>query len=61
VCQHAFVKPLCGDDLGVREAIYAKLDSLPAELLGANPTPVERLLAERVVACWLQVQDADVQ
>jgi hypothetical protein len=30
-------------------------------LAGANPTPVERLLVERVVACWLQVQDADVR
>lgn len=26
---------------------------------GPNPTPIERLLVERVVACWLQVQGAD--
>src|SRR5262249_18691992 len=32
-----------------------------AELLGSDPTPVERLLVERVVACWLQVQDAEVR
>src|SRR5262249_37446886 len=38
-----------------------KLDLLRAELAGPNPSPVERLLVERVVACWLQVQDADVR
>ena len=32
-----------------------------ADLAGPNPTPIERLLVERVVACWLQVQDADVR
>ena len=32
-----------------------------AELLGDNPTPVERLLVERVVACWVQVQEAELR
>jgi hypothetical protein len=32
-----------------------------AELLGDNPTPVERVLVERVLACWLQVQDAELR
>jgi hypothetical protein len=34
---------------------------LRAELAGPEPTSVERLLVERVVARWLQVQDADVR
>src|SRR5262249_48392568 len=38
-----------------------KLEQLRAELAGANPTPIERLLVERIVACWLQVQDADIR
>ena len=59
--QTSFIKPMCGDDLAVREAISAKLGLLRAELLGANPTPIEQLLVERVVACWLQVQDADMR
>ena len=37
------------------------MELLRAELLGPTPTPLERLLVERVVACWLQVQDADVR
>src|SRR5262245_26108639 len=38
-----------------------KLELLRAELAGPSPSPVERLLVERAVACWLQVQDADVR
>ena len=29
------------------------------ELAGANPSPLEKLLVERIVACWLQVNHAD--
>jgi hypothetical protein len=37
------------------------MELLREELAGPSPTPLERLLVERVVACWLQVQDADVR
>ncbi|MBA4062982.1 MAG: hypothetical protein C0501_04605 [Isosphaera sp.] len=56
-----FVDALAGGDLAVREAVHAKLAALRAELLGESPTPVERLLVGRAVACWLQVQDADLR
>ena len=29
------------------------------EVAGPDPSPLERLLAERVVACWLQLQQAE--
>lgn len=38
-----------------------KLVGLKAELQGPTPTPVERLLADRVGVCWLQVHQLDVQ
>jgi hypothetical protein len=57
----SFVKALSGEDLSVREAIHAKLAALRKDLLGEHPTPVEVLLVERVAACWLQVQDADIR
>ena len=57
----SFVQALAGKDLVLTEALPRKLDALRAELAGPNPTPVERLLVERVVACWLQVQDAEVR
>jgi hypothetical protein len=52
---------LTGRDLLHKAALVRKLDLLKAELAGPNPTPLERLLVERVVACWLQVQDADMR
>lgn len=57
----SFVQAAAGDNLSFKEALTRKMEMLRAELCGANPTPVERLLVERVVACWLQVQDADVR
>jgi hypothetical protein len=59
--ERAFIRAMGGDDLTYREAVTRKLELLRAELLGENPTSVERLLVERAVACWLQVQDADIR
>ncbi len=44
------------DDLLAREAIPRVLAEMRAELEGESPTALERMLAERVVATWLQVQ-----
>ena len=44
-----------GGNLLVREAIEKKLDMVRAELEGPNPTPIERLLAERASICWFVV------
>jgi hypothetical protein len=59
--ERSFLSNAAGKDLAFREALAAKLARLRAELGGPNPTPLERLLVERVVACWLQVQDADIR
>jgi hypothetical protein len=50
-----------GDDLAFKEALARKMQLLRAELAGPSSTALERLLVERVVACWLQVQDADIR
>jgi hypothetical protein len=49
---------LCEDVLRT-ECLERKLADLRAEVAGPSPSPLERLLAERIVACWLQVQYAD--
>jgi hypothetical protein len=59
--EQSLIRAAAGDDLAFKEALSRKLDLLRAELAGSDPTPVERLLVERIVACWLQVQDADVR
>jgi hypothetical protein len=59
--EQSFIRAASGDNLPFREALTRKLELMRSELSGPNPTPVERLLVERVVACWLQVQDADIR
>jgi hypothetical protein len=45
-----------GGDLLMEEALAARLDVMRAEVAGEDPTPLERLLTERVVSCWLLVE-----
>ncbi len=59
--EQSLINAAAGDNLAFKEALTRKLGLLRAELAGPNPAPLERLLVERVVACWLQVQDADVR
>src|SRR5262249_29984452 len=38
-----------------KEVLPRKLDLLRQEIAGSNPTPLERLLVERIVADWLHL------
>lgn len=42
-----------------KTALRSKLAELKREIAGHNPSVLETLLAERIAACWLQVQYAD--
>lgn len=55
----SLIRGVTGKNLSFQEALIRKLDLLRAELAGPTPTPLERLLAERVAACWLQLHLAD--
>ena len=44
-----------GTDLHLRECLLRRAEALREELAGPAPSPVERLLVERVVACWMQM------
>lgn len=46
---------IAGDDLVIREAFRRKLDEVRDELAGPDPTPMERLLADRAAWCWAEV------
>ncbi len=59
--EHALIRAATGENLSFREAVLRKLELLRAELAGPDPTPLERLLVERVAACWLQLQYADIR
>jgi hypothetical protein len=53
--ESALLDAFAGKNLVIREAVKRKMQGLRAELCGPNPTAAERLLAERVVGCWLHV------
>jgi hypothetical protein len=55
----AWVDLICGTNDSMRESVTRKVRELKVELGGASPSPLERLLAERVSACWLQLHHAD--
>jgi hypothetical protein len=48
----SLIEKAAGKHVMVREAITQKLDGMRVELEGPNPTPIERLLAERASICW---------
>ena len=60
MAEQALIRAATGENLSFREALILKLDLLRAELAGPAPAPLERLLVDRVVACWLQLHLADL-
>jgi hypothetical protein len=55
----AWLQLIAGKNLMLHEATRRKAAQLREELAGPEPSPLERLLVERVVACWLQASYAD--
>jgi len=53
--RQTIAKKASGGNLLIGESIKKKLDMVRAELEGPNPTPIERLLAERASLCWFVV------
>jgi hypothetical protein len=49
-----------GGDPLTEYALSGRLDVMREEIAGDNPIPLEFLLTERVVACWMLVQLFDV-
>ena len=49
-----------GQNLLVKEGAQRKMEAMRAELAGASPTPLELLLVDRVVACWLHLHHLEV-
>jgi hypothetical protein len=49
--RECLIQTICGDDLLVQEAHTRKCLALMEELTGPQPSPLERLLAERIALC----------
>ena len=57
--ERSLIKVAAGPNLLSKDAIRVKLDHMEAEFLGPAPTPLERLLGQRIRACWLQLSYAE--
>jgi hypothetical protein len=57
--QGALVQLAGGNNLLLCESLMRQMAALKAELMGESPSPLEKLLAGRVAACWLQVSYYD--
>jgi len=53
--RQSLIEKAAGENVIAQEAIRQKLDGVRSELEGPNPTPIERLLAERASLCWALV------
>jgi hypothetical protein len=58
--QLTLIDKFSGKNLLYKESLARKLDLMRAELSGPNPSPLERLLAERVAACWLHLHHLEI-
>lgn len=59
VMQQMLIGLVASKSLVVQETIARKCTALTQELAGPTPSPLERLLVERVVLCWLQLHYAE--
>ncbi len=53
--QAAWINGTVGPDLHLRECMSKQINEMKAELCGDSPTPLEALLVERIVTCWLHL------
>jgi hypothetical protein len=59
MARDSWITLIAGQDLAMKELLTRNAEALRAEVVGPDPSPLERLLADRIVACWLQVHHAD--
>jgi acyl-homoserine lactone acylase PvdQ len=57
--QKAWIDLVGGVDLVCKESLQRQLDEMRLQLAGTDPTPLESLAVQRVLACWVQVHFAD--
>lgn len=58
--QQAWAQRLSGGDPLALESVKRQAEHLRAELEGAHPTPLERVLAGNIISIWLECQHAQL-
>ena len=58
--ERVLLKRTSGDNVLLKEAMSLGLAAMREDIAGPNPSALERLLAERIVTCRLQLEQAEV-
>ncbi len=58
--EEGFVERTASNSPFRQKALRASLEDMREELAGSNPSPLEKLGAERVASCWLQLHYAEL-
>ncbi len=58
--EESWLEAMTGRNKLAREGYERRADELRRELLASGDSPLERLLVDRIIACWLQVSHADI-
>jgi hypothetical protein len=56
----SWIRLVTGGNSLAAEGVRRQAERLRAELLGGSATPIERLLVDQVVSCWLQLKHAEI-
>lgn len=59
--EQSMIDTAAGENLAFKEGMTRKMQTIREDLAGPNPTPLERLLVERIALCWLSLHDAEVR
>jgi hypothetical protein len=59
--EEAQIEVAAGEDQLLRESLCRKLEEMRSEIGGPDPSPLEKLLIDRVAITWLMAAYADVQ
>ena len=54
--QQLWIETFGGKDLYLKECALRQIEEMKKDLVGTNPSPLEKLLVERVVAAWIKMQ-----
>lgn len=57
----SMIRRATGGNLLIQEVMRRNIDAVRDELAGPNPTPLERILCERVALCWFDANETDLR
>ena len=57
--QESLIRNMIGSNLVFRAGVHRRLSEMRVQLSGDSPTPLEDLLIERILTCWLETQYYD--